>query len=457
MDLVIENATVITGDGKSVLPEASVWVEGDRIAGIEQGNGKAPAETSARRIDGTGQYLIPGVINHHAHGVTGGPFSTGAAPFSDEKLLRFADRHLLQGTTTVVNVCGFGTYDEHEAIAKRHPMNIKLATGHVPSNIKAAELVDGIGMTEKHKEARAEDLLDRGAVALGEIGAGGTLGGGAQDYKYIPKILKEETGIEIHPLQARSLKIAVLGKYMRRDAFDKTRVTEVLEEIGLKGKLSVERAREIVEEITLPPVEYALLGFDEAVDISSRTGVPAVFHSTAVSAQRLLDLARASEDSQARLVAGHSNHNMFEVDEAVEMAQQMRDVGVVIDVSSLDCIITHWRNSTERLDALAREGLIDTISTDFAGGHWDSVLETAHWLVDRDYSSVPEAVAMATGNVAKVFDRAAPDRGLIEKGKVADLVLTDDKNLGRVETVIVGGQVVADGGWLRYDNGKGAN
>lgn len=447
MDLVIRNGTVITGDGRTVLPEASVYVEGDRIVDV----GKHRETGAAKVLDAAGRYVIPGVINHHAHGTTGGPFSTGALPFAPAKALRYADRHLQQGTTTLVNVCGMATMDEHEAVAPLHPMRIKLATGHVPSNIKAIDLVDGSGMTDVHRNTTAHEMIERGAVAIAEIGAGGTLGGGAQDYKYIPKMIAEETGVEIHPLQARNLKVAALGQYMRREDFDEKQVREVLEEAGLAGKLTVERAREIVEEITLPPVQHALQGFDEATAVSAETGVPVMFHSSAVSAGRIVELAKRHAGSKAKLVAGHSNHNMFGLDECVQRARELRDLDVVIDVSSLDGIITHWRNSSERIEALAREGLIDTISTDFAGGHWDSVLETVHWLVDHELYSIAQAVALATGNVAEVFHLAAPDRGFVQEGKVADLVLTDDKNVSRVESVVIGGQVVVENGWPCYD------
>lgn len=446
IDLVIRNGTVITGDGKTVLPDTSVFVKGDRIVRIA----REEPEPASTVIDASGRYVIPGVINHHAHGVSCGPFSTGAFPFTLEKASRYADRHLLQGTTTLINVCGMGTLEEHARLASRHPMRIEHATGHVPSNIKAIELVDGVGLEDVHRRTAARTQIEQGAAAIGEIGAGGTLGGGAQDYKYIPQVIAAETGVEIHPLQAKALKVAVLGHYMRREDFNGDQVAEVLEETGLEKKLSVERAREIIEEIALPPVRHALQGFDEAAELSAETGVPVVFHSSAVSAGRILELAERHAGSKARLVAGHSNHNMFDVDECVNMARRLRDAGVVIDVSSLDGVITHWRNTSERLEALAREGLIDTISTDFAGGHWDSVLETVHWLVDHEFHSIAQGVALATGNVAKVFEIAAPDRGFIEVGKVADLVLTDDKNVGRVETVVVGGQVVADGGWACY-------
>jgi imidazolonepropionase-like amidohydrolase len=40
----------------------------------------------------------------------------------------------------------------------------------------------------------------------------------------------------------------------------------------------------------------------------------------------------------------------------------------------------------------------------------------------------------------------APNRGLVEVGRVADLTIVDRDDITNVRTVIIGGQVVVDGG-----------
>lgn len=62
------------------------------------------------------------------------------------------------------------------------------------------------------------------------------------------------------------------------------------------------------------------------------------------------------------------------------------------------------------------------------------------------------AVALATGNVARTFPQLAGDRGLIEKGRRADLVIVDHVNLGRVRHVIIHGKLVV---WNGAIGGKG--
>jgi adenine deaminase len=86
------------------------------------------------------------------------------------------------------------------------------------------------------------------------------------------------------------------------------------------------------------------------------------------------------------------------------------------------------------------------ISTDFAGGHWDGILEAIHRIVRLKQLNTPAAIALATGNVARTFPQLAGDRGLIEKGKRADLVITDSVNLSRVRDVIVAGRHVVQNG-----------
>lgn len=66
MSLVIENVTVIDPESRQVLTDQSVFVAADRIRAL------APAGDRSRfvatdTIDGTGRFLIPGLIDSHAH------------------------------------------------------------------------------------------------------------------------------------------------------------------------------------------------------------------------------------------------------------------------------------------------------------------------------------------------------------------------------------------------------
>jgi hypothetical protein len=63
--LVIENVTLIDGTSRPPAQGVTVVIEGDRIRSVSTG-ATAPRE-GARRIDGTGKYAIPGLMDMHVH------------------------------------------------------------------------------------------------------------------------------------------------------------------------------------------------------------------------------------------------------------------------------------------------------------------------------------------------------------------------------------------------------
>lgn len=442
MDLLIKGGTLITGDGKQVVEDAAVWISNGRVDDVTRGSNSLPERPDVERvIDAKGCAVIPGVINAHAHACSLGPSMPSASrelPMDDIQF--HLNRFLSQGTTTVLNVCGFALAEEGRAVDSGHPVNLRVATAHTPANVRAAQSVDGKGLGPEHLATTVEEQLEAGAAAIGEVGGGQTLGGGAQDYRFIPEALEEKTHVRVHPLQARTLKIAVLGRHLDGAGTSDEAVQSALKEIGLHEKLTVQEAKEIIESCVVPSLATALDGFREAAAAAEDTGYPAVFHNSTPTAKLLLELA--SKHPGAKLVAGHSNHNMFLTEEAVAIASEMKERGIVIDVSTLDCIQTRWRNSPENLDALIEAGLVDTVSTDFAGGHWDSILSGIHRIIQKEQLGMAEAIALATGNVARHFPHLAGDRGIIAKGKTADVVVSDLVNVSQVKHVVIGGKLV---------------
>jgi alpha-D-ribose 1-methylphosphonate 5-triphosphate diphosphatase PhnM len=166
-------------------------------------------------------------------------------------------------------------------------------------------------------------------------------------------------------------------------------------------------------------------------------------HNAAASMTQVAAIAK----TDVRLIAGHCNHSSFELREAVEHAERLKECGAIVDVSTLDTFGTQrLTTGPELLYALFAAGLVDTISTDYAGGHHDPILLAIDRSTKAGVVRLPAAIAMATANVADAIPALAPRRGRVVPGAIADLVLTDPAQLDRVGTVMIGGDIVVRDG-----------
>lgn len=442
MKIVINKGTTVTGDGKTVLHDASLIISGNTITKVAEASlSKQELQDVDRVIEAAGKIIIPGLINSHAHRVTLAPAGAYGAPhLPRERVITNLNTHLLQGTTTILSVDGFATMEDVEAINRSHPVNIKTGTIHSPINLKAAKQADGSGLEPRHERMTIKKMLDAGAVIVGELGAGGTLGGGSQDWLYIPKAIKEKTGREITPRQARALKEAVLGRYIKPSIFDVGKVKQALEEAGLTKALSIEEAKELIENSVLPPFDFALDGLREGIILAEQYGVPAVVHTAAASVKMLLECAQ-----EHRFVADHTNHPSFTVTETLETARTFKEHGVSVSIATLDTFgAQNLSTSPDNTFALLEADLVDTISTDYGGGHHDAILLQLQKAIEAKVIDLPKAVALATYNATLIIPKLAPQRGLIAEGKVADIVLVNENDISKVDTVIIGGKVVVE-------------
>lgn len=156
--LLLKNGAVVTGDGKTMYEKASVLIKDGDVAYVGE-RVEPQVEAEAEVVDCTGKAIMPGMINHHQHGVTFGPiFASGLKNYGRERIIELLDRNLLQGHTTVMNVDGFATMDEVKETQKAHPIRIKSATTHLPINYQAALECDGKGLSDVHKNMTAEKI-----------------------------------------------------------------------------------------------------------------------------------------------------------------------------------------------------------------------------------------------------------------------------------------------------------
>ncbi|MEU8040745.1 hypothetical protein [Streptosporangium sp. NPDC049078] len=442
--IVLHGCDLVDGTGTDPRHGVDIVVAGGTIREIVPARPADAYGTVDEIVDAAGMLMIPGLINNHTHGTAYGPlFPSGHVGLPHEQVLANLDRHLLEGTTTVLCVDGFVTAEALARTGEVHPINVKLASCNTPACLAAATIADGGGLTEANRMFTARHAVRAGAVALGEIGAGHTLGGGGASYMYIPAEIERRTGVKITPRQANGLKTAVLGRHISEKAFDRDRVEEALASAGLTGTLSVEVTREIVSGIVLPAFDIALHGLAEAAGQAREAGVPVLVHNAAASMTQVASIA----ETDVTLIAGHSNHSSFELREAVEHAGRLKEMGAIVDVSTLDTFgAQRLTTGPELLYAMFSAGVVDTISTDYAGGHHDPILLAIDRSIKAGVVSLPAAVAMATANVADAIPGVAPRRGRILPGTIADLVLTDPAELHHVGIVMVGGEIVARAG-----------
>ena len=96
MRVTIQNANIVIPHKDLILNHSSIIVENGLIIKIAEGVRYSYDPASNSIIDARGGFLIPGIINHHAHGVSLGPlFSAGNPAPPTELIISNLNKHLL--------------------------------------------------------------------------------------------------------------------------------------------------------------------------------------------------------------------------------------------------------------------------------------------------------------------------------------------------------------------------
>lgn len=423
----IVNGAVVPGDGEQILEKTSVVIEDGFISEVPSVPYVSYNAYADRVIDAKGGLIIPGIINLHFHGGSTGPFFPYAwRRISDEKLLSALNTHLLQGTTTLLNLDGMALPSEVGFVNKIHPANIVPATLHTPKNLKAGETTAGWGLEERHKKFTAKEAVKEGAVAMGEIGSPATTFGAGEKGRKLGK--------RISARQANALNLAVEGG---KDAD----IQRAVADMGVN--LTVEQAKKLVYETTTMLVDASSDAIRESPEYANSLGIPALVHASIEVRDAVLDV---SKKLGPRLVALHVNHT-FTIEQALALARELKSNGNFVEIITADPYGARQLHTTPEVEyALFKEGLVDEIATDYIGGYHDAILLTIQKAVENGVITLPEGIKYATSNPAKIVPGVAPQRGMVAPGYIADLCIVDRNDVSKVKTVIIGGRVIVENG-----------
>jgi imidazolonepropionase-like amidohydrolase len=419
-----------------------VVIRDGRIADV-LGRWDADRPFDGEVIDARGCVVMPGLINSHTHGVTPGALFPSAAPaLSAERWMGNLDRHLLAGTTTVLSLCGCASMDYVRQADRWHAVHVRGATTPRPRCLLAAALADGQGLTVEARELTVERMLDDGAVAIGELGGGQTLGGGGQDLVYIPAAIHRASGVRITIGQARRIKEAVLGRFIDAGALNVVALAEAAAEAGLAEAFTATQLAKLVTDSVMPSFVPAIEGIREGVRTGAKFGVPAIVHSASATAGVLRELMLELDGSGATVIAAHANHPSHTPDEAQQLAVLGRKMGWPAEASVFDLLHRkHTVTTREHWDLLLREpDLISVIGTDYGhNGDHDELITAVQDIAAAGHRSLAGAVAMASSAVADLIPGIAPGSGRLEAGRVADVVVARMDDFRDVRTVLVDG------------------
>jgi hypothetical protein len=322
-------------------------------------------------------------------------------------------------------VDGFAVVEEGRAASRFPGLTVATSTLHTPRHVQWATqgpFVFG-GLKPRHHSTLA-DQLALGAPAIGEIGPG--TDDHWIDYTVLPLGIAGAGG-DASPGTSRRLRVAA-------DAGDEDAVRAILAETG--AAMGVTELAELLAE-GRQWCAMASEACEEAIQLAPNLDVPVIIHHTPTNFELVLE---AAKQLGPWLICGHSNFQVLDAEEAVAHALELKRHGSLIDVMTGDASgARRFTPSDEVTHAMMRSGCVDLISTDYVGGYWDSMLEVVERAVAADAMSLEDGVRAITGRVAEALPLFAPDRGTLEAGKVADVVVTEPGRLSRVSQVMVSG------------------
>ncbi|MSO97492.1 MAG: hypothetical protein EXR11_04625 [Rhodospirillaceae bacterium] len=412
--IVFENVTLIDGTGRPAMANSTVVVDGHRITAV--GQGKVTVPRGAKRIDGTGKYLIPGMMDLHLHLIGGGAWKDSSAqsgkPLDFDLGLQTLQGFLYYGFTTV--------YDAGNNPAFILPMRERERAGKIisPRIFATGQLLSypgswsvgyaGIGVRDWPETIKDLDLQlsrkpDIQKITYESFGAGPN-----PLIKSLPKDLMAQMITYLHQHGVRTT-AHIANETMARDAI--AAGIDTLAHAPGVGVITQDFAKMVAEKKI--PIQTTLSVFDEISQMDQGVGfLKTPEYAATVDAGEI----PAREKSRERYTKlGWPAWFTTILPYAKRNLKMIHDAGGILALGS------------DRTFAPAG-------------------LRELELVVDAGISPL-DTIRIATLNAA-IFLAREKDLGSVEVGKLADLVLlsadptADIKNVRRVEMVMKGGKII---------------
>lgn len=363
----VRHVRAVTPGG--VVDDATVVVEDGTIVDISAGGAPPPGA-----LDGHGLLLLPGLVDTHSDGLEKeiAPRSTVTFPL-DFALVSFESRVRSTGITTVFH--GIGFQDRAE-----FGRSIDLAVERCGT---IADHADDPTRRLDHSILFRFEALDPAAFEplREQLAACGPRLPGS------PPIVSFE---DHTPGQ---------GQYRDLERFKAM--------VAAEGDRDAEEvvARRMAEAEAAAPTRAANL---EAVGALARAG-------------RIRLLAHDSDTAEAVDLAVDAGATVAEFPVSLEAARRARDHGMDIVMGAPNALRGTSHSGNVSAAELVAAGLCDALASDYMPS---SLLAAAFGLAQRGVATLPQAIALVTSGPARVG--GCDDRGALEPGRRADLVLVDD-------------------------------
>jgi imidazolonepropionase-like amidohydrolase len=423
-EMLVRNTTLIDGTGKTPQVGVDVLVQGDEVASIAQGI-DVPPET--RILDGTGKFVIPGLIDTHVH--LNFPMVFQVTDEEKEAIVAHTPRAFLyNGVTTVLNVSSDAEWIWAQRAAQRLGKLVApriYALGHSFAPVNGWGSRHGGALPDA--DAARKQALDYAAkgtdgfkiVIEDGLGASGT-------YTEMPddmlQAIVDVSRSENIPMYVHAIN---LSEYRRAVQIDPRAIVHGLEDPVPAGDLLIE---ELVErDIAVVPTVSLFESFLHA-DPHAGPGLDDPVLEASVPA---FLLERMRRDDFMKI----ENQRFIEASARMDAYAWARDR------------IPVFRDNVTKMH---RGGVKIAVGTDAGGtvGYNFQGYNTP-WevkiLVECGLTPM-EAIVAATRNGAEVIG-AAHELGTIEPGKKADLLilsanpLDNIENIRRIEWVVQDGRV----------------